>query len=84
MIDLRLEKPILLRVFGKHLPEQRDYDTVRKWWRRGLVADRETGRRVRLETVRLTSGRATTMEAYDRFIARLSGFCQTSESSLGD
>jgi hypothetical protein len=75
MIDLQVEKPILLRVFGRHLSEQRDYDTVRKWWRRGLVIDRLTGQRIKLETVRLTAGRATTMEAYNRFLRRLNGFC---------
>jgi len=74
-IDLRVEKPILLRVFGRHLQEPRDYDTVRKWWKRGLLADRGCpgGKRVKLETVRLTGGRHTTMEAYGRFIARLNG-----------
>lgn len=74
MIDLRVEKPILLRVFGRHLPEPRDYDTVRKWWRRGLMVDRETKRRVKLETVRLSAGMHTSMEAYHRFIERLNGF----------
>jgi hypothetical protein len=72
-IDLRVEKPILLRVFGKHLKEPRDYDTVRKWWKHGLLADRgqPKGKRVRLETVRLTGGRHTTIQAYERFIASL-------------
>lgn len=75
MIDLRVEKPILLRVFAKScLDEARDYDTIRKWWKRGLVADRLTGKRVKLETVRLTNGRATTMEAYNRFMRKLQGF----------
>ena len=74
-IDIRLEKPILLRVFARTLSEPRDYDTIRKWWKRGLIVDRETGRRVCLETVRLSGGRCTTKEAYERFIARLNGFC---------
>jgi hypothetical protein len=71
-IDLRVEKPILLRVFARTLSEPRDYDTILKWWKRGLL-NRDTGKRVRLETVRLSSGRYTTQQAYDRFIGELNG-----------
>lgn len=74
MIDLRLEKPILLRVFAKTcLDESRDYDTIRKWYARGVL-NRHTGKRVKLEVVRLTNGLHTTREAYDRFLDRLNGY----------
>jgi len=73
MIDLRVEKPILLKLFGRHLPEPRDYDTIRKWWKRGLLLDRRKprGKRVKLETCRIVGGLATTLEAYARFLDRL-------------
>jgi hypothetical protein len=72
-INLRAEKPILLRVFAKScLNEERDYDTIRKWWKHGLL-NRATGKKVRLEVIRLSNGMHTSMEAYDRFLMRLNG-----------
>jgi hypothetical protein len=70
-INLNKEVPVLLREFGKLLPERVPYYTLRRWWRAGCT-NRETGANVKLETVRLPTGRATTMEAYNRFVANLS------------
>ncbi len=77
-IDIRVEKPILLRTFAKRLSEPCDYDTVRKWWKRGLLIDRSNPRskRIKLEVVRLSNGLATTWEAYARFIERLNGMAK--------
>jgi hypothetical protein len=73
MIDLAKEQPLPLRIFARRLRDPLDYDTVHKWWRRGLL-NRDTGKRVKLETVRLSTGRCTSMEAYWRFIERLNSF----------
>lgn len=68
MIDLRTEKPVSLRAFAQEM--KIGYDTVRKWWKRGVLldrADRSKGK-VKLEVIRLTSGHHTSREAYCRFI----------------
>jgi hypothetical protein len=70
-INLNKEVPVLLREFGKLLPERVPYYTLRRWWRLGCT-NRETGETFKLETVRLPTGRATSMEAYNRFVANLS------------
>lgn len=71
MIDVRKETPILLSEFAKRM--KRDYDTVRKWCNRGVIADpaRPEKGRVKLEAIWLTDGRATTVEAYQRFIEKI-------------
>lgn len=74
-INIRVEEPILLRLFAKRLSEPCDYDTVRKWSRRGLLIDRSNpkSKRVKLEVVQLPRGMATSWEAYARFLERLNG-----------
>lgn len=64
------EHPIPLAEIGRHLPGEPCYDTVWKWWKLGRV-NRETGTVFYLETVDLTSGRCSSIEAYWRFIERL-------------
>jgi hypothetical protein len=71
MIDLDKEAPILLADFGRLI--KKHYNTVHRWWRRGLKVERDDGnsRVVKLETVRISNGRATSVEAYDRFLDKL-------------
>jgi hypothetical protein len=71
MIDLDKEAPILLADFGKLV--KKHYNTVHRWWRRGLKVDPNDpdSPTVKIETVRISNGRATTVAAYDRFLAKL-------------
>jgi hypothetical protein len=71
MIDLRTEKPLLFAALAKRLGVQ--CQTVRKWWKRGVLLDRSAPSKgkVRLEAIRLTNGFHTSEEAYQRFVDRM-------------
>lgn len=68
-INHREEKPVLLSEFGKLLDPPITYWTVRDYWETGRES--ESGKVVRLETMLTPTGRATTLEAYHRFIDQL-------------
>lgn len=64
------ETPIPLEELRKILPRKPGLQTVRNWATAGLL-NWNNRRRVFLETVRIASGKATSIEAYRRFIERL-------------
>ena len=73
MIDLGKEEPITLTEFGRQYDKH--YNTVYRWWKKGIAPDRsKPKRRIKLETVILPHGRATTHEAYQRFVDKLTEF----------
>jgi len=67
-IDVTAEEPILFSEGKKKLPDQPTWNQLNYWAETGIIV---RDRRVKLESVRLPRGKATTMSAYRRFIEKL-------------
>lgn len=69
MIDPIAEQVEVIDRIRHKLPGKPTYHTVMEWWRNGRLSD--SGVLVKLETVKLTNGRGTSLAAYKRFIAKI-------------
>lgn len=70
MIHPLKEQVMPLRELGKHLPGKPRYSTLIDWCRQGRV-NWNTRKRVKLEIINLPGGKASSLEAYLRFISAL-------------
>lgn len=61
---------LLLRDLGRQLPGKPKYTTLRDWCERGRM-NWNTRRRVRMESIQLPGGEASSLAAYLAFIAKL-------------
>ncbi len=76
MIDLRCEQMRSLTQATKDVPGNPHVSTLIRWWRRGV-------RGIRLETIVVGGRRFTSLEAIQRFVARLSEPHSTAVSPRG-
>jgi hypothetical protein len=74
MIDPFEEKVIPLRELGKKLPDRPRYTTVVGWVTLGR-RNMYSGKRVRMECLKMPYGLASSIEAYKRFLAALNEEC---------
>jgi hypothetical protein len=63
-------KAVPLKDFGRQLSPRRAYQTVRGWCVVGKL-NRQTGERIKLESVYLPFGLCTDVAAFGRFVDRL-------------
>jgi len=70
-IDIEVEQ-LITCYGGKKLPTRPSPNTIRKWITEGC-ASKATGETVRLEHVQIGGRIYTSVEAYSRYIAKLSG-----------
>lgn len=74
LILQRKEAKYYLTDLAKVIPGGRDRKTIFNWCTKGLLLDRFNAKsgRVRMESILLTNGHASSLEAYWRFIERIS------------
>ena len=69
-IDPLTEHVLPLKELGRKLPGRPEYTTMVAWCKQGRI-NWHTRKRVKLELIYLPGGRASSLEAYQRFVAAL-------------